>query len=282
VRISRADHDWQEPDDGPSQREGLWKSKILGLGLLAVAIIAFELSANASLAVVVGCLKFAEKDVRTALWLRATDPDRRRGRTCSWYYITFGIYKVGWMALIVLFVFFFAASFLGAAQPVGGPLVHQGITAVLTIFACYVLGGLTACLGVGSALRHGIKVWVNPCAHRARMNGQWPIEASELGALGNVAGFVVLLAAAATSGATLAASITLTVWLFRADINALLINANHPAAMSFGLVLACDFALAAVLFPLLAGFLTGRTTAAGPWQCYAPSPPLPGEVADLA
>ena len=93
---------------------------------------------------------------------------------------------------------------------------------------------------------------------------------------------MVLLASAATSGAALAVSIAVTVYLFRTDINALLINANHPAAMSFGLFLACDFALAAVLFPLLAGFLTGRTTAAAPWQCYPPSPRVPGEAKSLA
>jgi hypothetical protein len=54
----------------------------------------YECTAQPGLAAAVACAKFGWADLRSVLWLRRVDPDRRRGATCFWGYLTFGLWKV--------------------------------------------------------------------------------------------------------------------------------------------------------------------------------------------
>ncbi|MGI9427436.1 MAG: hypothetical protein ACR2NM_02180, partial [Bythopirellula sp.] len=51
--------------------------------LLLLAWLAFELTANATLSLVLACLKFGMNDFRTAAWLWQADPHRSRARACA-------------------------------------------------------------------------------------------------------------------------------------------------------------------------------------------------------
>lgn len=261
--------EWYELERAEPPRASRWKNNALGFALLVIAILIFELTANPSLGVVVGCLKMSEIDVRTALWLRRVDPDPRRGRTCSWYYLTFGIIKTGIVALCALFAFFFIARCFGPLAQLPAPVNQQGITAILTLFSCYVIAGFTSCVGVFSALRSGIKVWVSPVVHRSQRENRWPPGAYvSPRSRSNTAGLLCLLSAAAICALALALYITFGVYFIWNDTNRLLVKVNDPMAQSFAVFLAAGFIVAAVLFPCLARFLSARTVASNARECY--------------
>ena len=78
--------------------------------LVGLAFLVFELTADPSLAVVLGCLKFGTADMRVARWLRRADPDSVRGCACSWFYVVLAIMRIGFMAVAIMFVFFVATG----------------------------------------------------------------------------------------------------------------------------------------------------------------------------
>jgi hypothetical protein len=147
------------------------RSETLGwLALLALAFLLFELTADSSLAVVVGCLKFGSNDLRIARRLRRSDPDPRRGRVCSWFYAAHAILRVGFVAFAILLV-------LGAFNVVGGPpgqIERQIISALLVILACMAAAAIVSWIAVAKALRSGVRVWMDATTAAALQSSIWP------------------------------------------------------------------------------------------------------------
>src|SRR5437763_14614346 len=82
----------------------------------------YECTSQPGLAAAVTCAKFGWSDWRAGWWLRRVDPDERRGRTCFWFYLAYGLWKVAVMASLVLFVLLVGRSGVrrGAAGGPGG------------------------------------------------------------------------------------------------------------------------------------------------------------------
>jgi hypothetical protein len=153
------------PEDNSHRSETIgW---ILMVGL---AFLVFEMTADSSLAVVLGCMKFGTPDLRVARWLRRADPDHVRGCACSWFYIVLAILRIGFMACIIIFVFVAVA---GAGIP-QRQLERHLISAVLVIFACFAGAALASWMAVGSSLRGGIRVWLDATTKSATKRGLWP------------------------------------------------------------------------------------------------------------
>ena len=85
--------------------------------MVGLAFLVFELTADSSLAVVLGCMKFGTPDLRVARWLRRADPDRVRGCACSWFHVVLAIMRIGFMATVILMIVAFALAH--AAFPPG-------------------------------------------------------------------------------------------------------------------------------------------------------------------
>jgi hypothetical protein len=146
-------------------------SKVLGwLPIIALATLLYELTANPTLGVAVGCVKFGADDSRIACWLRRTDPDRGRGRACSWFFVTRAIIRVGFVAWAVIMMLFF----VGWATDIRGQIEHQLIGALLVIISCFMAAGLASWLAIASSLRRGVRVWMDATARAAREVGAWP------------------------------------------------------------------------------------------------------------
>ncbi len=122
------------------------------------------------MAVVLGCLKFGTPDLKVARWLRRADPDPIRGHACSWFYVVLAIMRIGCMAVLVIFVLF---AFMGLGMP-QGQLLKQLMSAVLVILACYAGAALASWIAVASALRHGVRLWMDATTKAAVRDRLWP------------------------------------------------------------------------------------------------------------
>src|SRR5947209_1697135 len=85
--------------------------------MLAAGILVFELTKSPGLGAAIACTKFGWEDFLTARWLRRTDPDRRRGRTCFWLYVASGLWKCALTGIAVMFAVTFLAAAMQAPQP---------------------------------------------------------------------------------------------------------------------------------------------------------------------
>jgi hypothetical protein len=138
--------------------------------MVGLAFVVFELTAESSLAVVLGCAKFGTPDLKIARWLRRADPDRVRGYACSWFYIVLAIMRIGIVALLVMIVLI-AVGGPGIPQ---GLLERQAISALLVLFACFVTTAVTSWVAVASALRGSVHPWMDATSKSAAKHGLWP------------------------------------------------------------------------------------------------------------
>jgi len=147
------------------------RSETLGWVLMVgLAFFVFELTADSSLAVVLGCLKFGTPDLKVARWLRRADPDRVRGCACSWFYVVKAIMRVGFTAWLVMMMLF-AVTGPGIPQ---GQIERQLIGVSLVIFGCFAAASLASWVAVASALRGGVHPWMDATAKSAVRGGLWP------------------------------------------------------------------------------------------------------------
>src|SRR6266536_3189489 len=158
--------------------------------LLLLGWLLYEATSQPELAAAVTCAKFGWSDWRAAWWLRRVDPDWRRGRTCFWFYLAYGLWKVAVMASVVMFFLLLAGSMLrrkpawapqagGMSPAVAGVLIAAGFGFGLSFFATYV--------SIWSALRHRVKVWLGAAPHLARTQKYWPPSSGQQ----NAAPFVI-------------------------------------------------------------------------------------------
>lgn len=165
-------------DEDKSERDG-WLSRLhLSWPMLLLAGWAlYELTAQPGLGALVACAKFGWADVRTAFWLRRVDPDRRRGQTCFWAYLTYGLWKIAIMATLTMIVLGFVSAVV--AQMVRQPQANNGFSPVLggALAAALIGFGLSfpiAYVALWSALRNGIRIWLGQAPGRARKDRFWP------------------------------------------------------------------------------------------------------------
>ena len=63
-----------------------WIDRFIWAVLLAFAWIVFEITANATLSILLACLRFGANDLQTAYWLWKEDPQRARARACAAFF----------------------------------------------------------------------------------------------------------------------------------------------------------------------------------------------------
>ena len=237
------------------------RSETIGwLVMIGLALVVFELTADSSLAVVLGCMKFGTPDLRVARWLRRADPDHVRGCTCSWFYVVLAILRIGFMAFLIMFVLF-SVHRAGAPR---GQIERQITSALLVLLACFTGAALTSWMAVGSALLGGVRVWMDGTAKSAVRSGVWPPLIREHWGRAVLGPGLVALYAVFT-GCLVLLSLAL------AAIAA--VARGGAAGVFVGLVLAT---LCASMGFMLAPRVLERVEASTPWDCYPEM--LPGQV----
>ncbi|HEY7328238.1 MAG TPA: hypothetical protein VH592_11385 [Gemmataceae bacterium] len=137
----------------------------------------YEFTAQPGLAALVFCAKFGLMDIQTAFWLRRVDPDPRRGQTCFWAYLTYGLWKVAVIATLVMITIGFLGDILGRiprqqAVRLGiSPVIMGALTAAVVGFGVSLP---TACITLWSAWRNGVRVWLGQAPNWARKDRHWP------------------------------------------------------------------------------------------------------------
>ncbi|MEM8945445.1 MAG: hypothetical protein AAGD11_09690 [Planctomycetota bacterium] len=145
--------------------------------LLMFAWLAFELTTNATLSLVLACMKFGWNDCQTASWLWRTDPQRPRARACATFYVASGIWKTAIVPLVVAGVISIAwALYSPNAMRPDHPGTIQ-LQKALFVGGCAV-ALLVIVVGAAVALALGARwrVWVHPDLHRSRRQDVWPPE----------------------------------------------------------------------------------------------------------
>jgi len=168
---------WEQ--DGTDHGRGVLSrnNRLAWIAIIVLAVITFELTANPVLSTALGCLKFGWGELREARWLIRTDPDRRRGRICSQFYLAWGLWRVSLVATAIFFLVAFAAVFHERAAgraPANNDLPPPAMTAMILAMAGFSASALISAWAVASASRHRLKVWVGPEARWAREDNVWP------------------------------------------------------------------------------------------------------------
>jgi fumarate reductase subunit D len=151
-----------------------WSGPGAWLALLALALLVYELTAQPAVSAVIGCTKFGWEDFRTGRWLRSIDPDRRRGKTCFWFYIAAGVWKVTLTATIVMFVIAVVEALRQPNPQANQPIRPEFLWTLLEAFVGFLLGCLITFVACCAALVRRVKVWVDSRIHRARRRNEWP------------------------------------------------------------------------------------------------------------
>jgi hypothetical protein len=246
-----------QPDDpGPARRRRLslgWPALLLAGWLL------YELTADPGLASAVACAKFGWADLRAACWLRRIDPDRRRGLTCFWCYLAFGLWKVAVMATLTMILLGFLEALLGGGRRAGANNPSLVVGTLAAAGVGFVLSFLTTYVALWSALRSGVRIWLGVAPHRARTGRFWPPQHGKV----NFAPYVAFT------------TLVFTVWLLVGLIIGLVLAWQPRGAVGIGcLVLVMLTLIGSVIsaFP----FLAGRLFARSPLECWQVEP---GEAA---
>lgn len=149
-----------------------WLEQISWGVMLPLGWLIYELTARPSFAIVVACAKFGWNDFLTAHWLLRTDPERGRGRTCFWFYIASGLWKVTVAAFITTGLILILMVVLNGNPPRG--LIDAGLTAAIGISLLAVI----PLIGVLNARVYKVKVWVDSSIHDCRRLAVWPPKAT--------------------------------------------------------------------------------------------------------
>lgn len=156
--------------DEPTQPAIDWRRYVSWPVLITLAWLAYELTAQPAVAVVVGCAKFGWDDLLTAAWLRRTDPRRARAWACFWFHLACALWKVTGIAAGVMLLILFLMPILeqpGNVVPLVGP-------AVLEMFCGFVLASLLSWSAACFAWRKRVRIWLDSKLHYARNRRSWP------------------------------------------------------------------------------------------------------------
>jgi hypothetical protein len=243
-------------------------SKALGwLSMVALAVLLFELTSDPALGVAMGCVKFGIGDIRVAHWLRRADPNRGRGRTCSWFYMTRAIVHIGCMAWIIIMMMIMLFLVSGPGIP-PVQIERQLRSALFVILTCFASAALASWMALASALCRGVRVWMDATVKAAHEADVWPpyvptvcrrasIGPGVVVAYGMFSAWFALMVVMYAGGATIAVLVGL-VELF--GVGAVLI-----------LLGLCISILGLITAFLLAPAIERRVAASTPWDCYVES-----------
>jgi hypothetical protein len=223
--------------------------------LAAFGLLLYELTAQPGLGAAVACAKAGWEDWRSAFWLRRVDPDWRRGRTCFWFYLAYGLWKVALLATLMMIVLMTIAGLAGRPAAAGGGLspavkgvlVAAGLGFGLSFFLTY--------LALGLALRHRVRVWLGAAPHRARRQKYWPPEAGSQ----NLAPFVIIT------------TVILTLWVILVLLalgGAVVAGGRGSALLGLAILGFLGVASPATMFVLK--YLDDRVFARAPGDCWPP------------
>jgi hypothetical protein len=134
------------------------------LFVVAVAFLIFELTANAALSVLVGCLKFGWDELRLARWVKRHHPDRIRGKVLARWLTAFGLWKTSVVAFVLMMVVPLADVTIRAG-PGRAPSV-EFFTALYTMLFGFLASGFYSIVATLSALRRRVRIWIG---HRCNL-----------------------------------------------------------------------------------------------------------------
>ena len=161
---------FEEPAPGLAER-------LLMPALFALAWLLFELTAIATLSVLVACLRFGWEDYRTAMWLRRVDPERARAKTGFWFYMASGVWKTALMPVLAVMILSVGwGLFAPRAVRMDEAAAEQVVSALIVGAAASGVLVLVVTIGVLHALLGNVRIWVHPELHRSRRIGVWPPE----------------------------------------------------------------------------------------------------------
>jgi hypothetical protein len=245
----------------PAQPGRGWRFSLSWTALIVLGIVLYECTSQPGLAAAVACAKFGWADIRAAFWLRRVDPDRPRGATCFWGYLTFGLWKVAVTAMCLMVLLGFISSLIQpkpppAANNAPSPVLGGALTAAAIGFA---LSFPTAYIALACALRHRVRVWLGGAAHRARVGRFWPPCEGQI----NFAPYVAFT------------TLVLTIWLTALLFVALVLAWQPRGLAAIGVSVVLLLGLLSTL--ITAGTAVSRRLfARTPQECW---PAEPGEVA---
>jgi hypothetical protein len=154
-----------EPKDGRQWSDWFWLAS-----LAAVAVLAFELTADPAIGTVILCLKLGLDDLVTARWHFRNDPDLGRARTLFWFHLARASWWVGLSAIVLAIgVVYFALFFQGRilkVRPTAERLLLEAVFAIL-------FGILVTAMACGCAIRYRVKAWIDSRPGSLRRGG-WP------------------------------------------------------------------------------------------------------------
>ncbi len=241
---------YERADESDERR---WRVPFSWYALFLLGWLVYEYTSQPGLAAAITCAKFGWDDWRSAWWLRRVDPDWRRGRTCFWFYLAYGLWKVAVMACLVMFAFLLIATAvrgLPAGRPGAGlPPALAGV--LVAAAAGFALSFLATYLSLWSALRNRVKVWLGRAPHLARTGHYWPPSSGRQ----NAAPFVTMT------------TLVLTLWVV-VLATALAGMAFGPAPTGFALLGLLALASPGTMF--LLKYLERRVFARTPEECWPP------------
>jgi len=153
-----------------------WLEYISWGTILTLAWLIYEVTARPSFGIVVACGKFGWNDFLTAHWLLRSDPDPHRGRTCFWFYVANGLWKVTVAAFLLTGSLLILMVILRENPP--NVLFGVGLTAIVGVSLLAVI----PLIGVFHARWYDVQVWVDASIHESRKQNIWPPRATGLNA----------------------------------------------------------------------------------------------------
>ncbi|QDS97924.1 hypothetical protein HG15A2_11920 [Adhaeretor mobilis] len=157
--------------------EPTWPQQLVLPMLLALGWLLFELTANATLALFIACLRFGWQDFRTAIWLRRTDPHPRRAKAGFWFYLSSGIWKTAIVPVLAVFVIgILWAMFASAHEDPNEVLVRQMAFALAVGMGASGILVIVVGVAVAFSLSGSLRMWIHHDLHRSRRENLWPPE----------------------------------------------------------------------------------------------------------
>jgi hypothetical protein len=142
-------------------------------GLLALTWFVYELTHQPGLASAAIALKFGWEDFATARWLARTDPNRRRGRVCSWLFFSMGLLKAAFASIAMsggIAWLFCLLERRNPQVPLERMMLWVGGAAGVYLAASTLAAGCAVVLG----WRARCRFWLDRGVHRARRHNAWP------------------------------------------------------------------------------------------------------------
>jgi hypothetical protein len=161
-------------DDQQELERRRFRSRVVWWALLIGSLLVFEATSQPAFAAAVTCAKFGWPDFRIALWLLRVDPVARRGNTCFWFYLAYGLWKISFMSIVMSIFLVLMAVIVDAVWGVPVAVQPMLVGVMLAAFFGFGLSFVTTYIALISAVMNGVKVWLGSAPHRARAGRYWP------------------------------------------------------------------------------------------------------------